>query len=183
MSVAKKHAAFLVAFMVFGGHAQAQFKGMAEPMPAMPAAPMAMPAPITAPYLGPSAAPITSAPSLKPGVDIPAAAPAAAVPDATAAVPATAPTTMVPGCPDGPDCPPEPKGEGPFNEAVKEMLKEFAKCEAEGKSLETCLFDDPPPPNLSQLTEDDRMQLMKCLGSSDLSATKVRWSGCLVGAD
>ena len=31
----------------------------------------------------------------------------------------------------GPDCPPEPEGEGPFSEAVKEMLKEFVKCEAE----------------------------------------------------
>jgi hypothetical protein len=63
------------------------------------------------------------------------------------------------------------------------MLKEFAKCEAKGKSLETCLSDDPPPPNLSQLTQEDPAQLVQCLGSSDLSATEVRWSGCLVGAD
>jgi hypothetical protein len=177
-----KHAAFLVAFLVLSGHAQAQFKGMAEPMPAVPAAPMAVPVPVTAPDLGAATAPITSAPSVAPEVDVPTAAPAEA-PGTTGAIPATTPTVMVPGCPDGPDCPPEPEGEGPFSEAVKEMLKEFAKCEAEGKSLETCLSDDPPPQNLSQLTQEDRAQLVQCLGSSDLSATKVRWSGCLVGAD
>ena len=63
------------------------------------------------------------------------------------------------------------------------MLKEFAKCEAEGKSLNSCFTDDPPPPHLSQLTQEDRAQLVQCLGSSDLSVTKVLWSGCLVGAD
>ena len=46
MSLAK-HTAFLVAFLVLSGHAQAQFKGVAEPMPAVTAAPMAMPAPVT----------------------------------------------------------------------------------------------------------------------------------------
>ena len=51
-----KHAAFLVAFLVLNGHAQAQFKGMAERMPAMPAASMAVPAPVTAPDLGPTTA-------------------------------------------------------------------------------------------------------------------------------
>lgn len=182
MSVAKKHAVLLAAFLVFGGHAQAQFKGVAEPVPAMPVAPIAAPA-IAAPAIGLSAAPITSAPGIEPAVGAPAAAPAAAAPDTTTAVPGTAPTMMVPGCPEGPDCPPEPEGEGPFSEAVKEMIKEFAKCEAEGKSLDRCLSDDPAPPHLSQLTEEDRMQLTQCLGSSDLSATRERWSGCLVGAD
>ena len=86
---------------------------------------------------------------------------------------------MILGCPDGPDCAPEPEGLG---DADKEVLKEFAKCAAEGKSLDTCLSDDPPPA-LSQLTEEDRAQLAQCLGTSDLSATKERWSGCLVGAD
>jgi hypothetical protein len=181
MSLAK-HAAFLIASLVLSGHAQAQFKGVAEPMPAMPAPPMAVPAPVTAPDLGAATAPITSAPSVAPEVDAPAAAPAAA-PETTGAIPATTPTAMVPGCPEGPDCPPEPEGEGPFSEAVKEMLKEFAKCEADGKSLETCLSDDPPPPHLSQLTQEDRAQLVQCLGSSDLSATKELWPGCLVGAD
>jgi len=176
-----KHVPLLVAFLVLSGHAQAQFKGMAEPIPAMPAGPMAVPAPVTAPDLGAATAPITSAPSVAPEVDVPTAP--AAAPETTGAIPATKPTVMVPGCPDGPDCPPEPEGEGPFSEAVKEMLKEFAKCEAEGKSLETCLSDHPPPPNLSQLTQEDRAQLVQCLGSSDLSATKVRWSECLVGAD
>ena len=176
MSLAK-HVAFPVAFLVLSGHAQAQFKGMAEPMPAVTAAPMAMPTPVTAPNLGAAPSPTTSAPSVAPGV--PVAAPAAA-PETTGAIPATAPTAMVPGCPDGPDCPPEPEG---LSDADKEMLKEFAKCEAEGKSLDTCLSDDPSPAHLSQLTEEDRAQLVQCLGSSDLSATKERWSGCLVGPD
>ena len=175
-----KHAPLLVAFLVLSGHTQAQFKGMAEPMPAMPAAPM--PAPVTAPDLELTTAPITSAPSVAPEVYVPAAAPAAA-PQTTGAIPATSPTVTVPGCPDGPDCAPEPEGEGPFSEAVKEMVREFAKCEAERKSLETCLSDNPPPPNLSRLTQEDRAQLVQCLGSTDLSATEVRWRGCLVGAD
>ena len=175
-----KHAALLVAFLAVGGHAKAQFKGAAEPMPAMPAAPpMAVPAPTRAPDLGIATAPVTSAPSVAPEVDVPGAAPAAA-PETTGAIPATAPTAMAPGCPDGPDCPPEPEG---FSDANKDMMKEFAKCEAEGKSLETCLSDEPSPARLSQLTEEDRAQLMQCLGSSDLSATKERWSGCLVGPD
>jgi hypothetical protein len=175
MSLAK-HAAFVVASLVLSGHAQAQVKGMTKPMPAASAAPMAMPAPVMAPNLGTAPSPITSAPSVAPGV--PVAAPAAA-PEATGAIPATAPTAMILGCPDEPDCPPEPEGLG---DADKEMLKEFAKCAAEGKSLDTCLSDDPPLA-LSQLTEEDRAQLVQCLGSSDLSSTKERWSGCLVGAD
>ena len=143
----------------------------------MPAGPMAVPAPVTAPDLGAATAPITSAPSVGPEI-APATAPAAA-PEITGAISATTPTDVAAGCPDGPDCPPEPEG---FSDADKEMLKEFAKCEAEGKSLDTCLSDDPPPA-LSQLTEEDRAQLVQCLGSSDLSTTKERWSGCLVGAD
>ena len=171
-----KHAAFLVVFLVLSGHAQAQFKGVAEPMPAVTAAPIAMPAPVTVPNLGAAPSPLTLAPSVAPGV--PVVAPAAA-PETTGAIPATAPTAMILGCPDGPDCPPEPEGLG---DADKEILKEFAKCAAEGKSLDTCLSDDPPPA-LGQLTEEDRAQLVQCLGSSDLSTTKERWSGCLVGAD
>ncbi len=174
----RKHAALLAALLVLSGGAQAQFRGAAEP--AAPAAPMAMPAPVTTPDLRPATAPVISAPSVAPESAAPGAALAAA-PETTGAIPATTPTEMVPGCPGAPDCPPQPEGEGPFSEAVKEMLKEFAKCEAEGKSLETCLSDQPP--HLSQLTQEDRAQLAQCLGSSDLSATKVRWSGCLVGAD
>jgi hypothetical protein len=167
-----KHAAWLVAFLAVGGHAQAQFKGTAEPV-----APMAMPAPVMAPNLGTAPSPITSAPSVAPGV--PVVAPAAA-PAITGAISATTPTDVAAGCPDGPDCPPEPEG---FSDADKEMLKEFAKCEAEGKSLNACLSGDPPTPQLGQLTQEDRAQLVQCLGTSDLSTTKERWSGCLVGAD
>ncbi len=72
-----KHAAFLVVFLVLSGHAQAQFKGVAEPMPAVTAAPIAMPAPVTVPNLGAAPSPLTSAPSVAPGVLVvaPAAAP------------------------------------------------------------------------------------------------------------
>jgi hypothetical protein len=176
-----KCAALLLAVLLLSGPVLAQFKGVAEPMRAVPAAPMAVPAPVIAPDLGASTAPVTAAPSIAPEVDVPAAAPAA--PETTGAIPAAEPTVMTTECPGAPGCPPDLEGEGPFSEAVKEMLKEFAKCEAEGKSLETCLSDDPPAPQLSQLTQDDRAQLTQCLGSSDLSATKVRWSGCIVGAD
>ena len=175
MSLAK-HAALLVAFLVLGGHAQAQIKDVAESRPAVTATPMATPAPVTVPNLGAAPSPITSAPSVATGVPVAARA---AAPETTGAIPATAPTAMILGCPDGPDCPPEPEGLG---DADKEVLKEFAKCAAERKALDTCLSDDPPPA-LSQLTEEDRAQLVQCLGSSDLSSTKERWSGCLVGAD
>ena len=168
-----KHAAWLVAFLAVGGHARAQFKGTAEPVP-----PMAPTAPLTALDVGAAAAPIASAPSVGPEI-APATAPAAA-PEITGAISATTPTDVAAGCPDGPDCPPEPEG---FSDADKEMLKEFAKCKAEGKSLNACLSGDPPPPQLGQLTQEDRAQLVQCLGTNDLSTTKERWSGCLVGAD
>ena len=171
MSLAKL-IAFLVAFLALSGYAQAQFKGVAEPT--VTAAPVATPAPVMAPNLEVAPSPITSAPSIAPGAL--AAAPA---PETTGAIPDPAPTAMIPGCPDGPDCPAVPEGLG---DADKEMLNEFAKCEGEGKSLESCLSDNPPPA-LSQLTEEDRAQLAQCLGSGDLSATKKQWSGCLVGAD
>ena len=103
-------------------------------MPTVTAAPMAMPAPIMAPNVGSAPSPITSAPSVAPGV--PVAAPDAA-PETTGAIHAPTPTAMIPGCPDGPDCPPEPEG---LSDADQEMLKEFAKCEAEGKSLDRCLL-------------------------------------------
>ena len=167
-----KHAALLVAFLAVGGHARAQFKGTE------PAAPMAPTAPGTVLELGAAAAPIASAPRVGPEISPPATAPAAA-PEITGAISPTTPTDVAPGCPDGPDCPPVPEG---ISDADKEMLKEFAKCAAEGKSLDTCLSDDPPPA-LGELTEEDRAQLVQCLGSSDLSSTKERWSGCLVGAD
>lgn len=97
MSLAK-HAVFtfLVAFLILSGHAQAQFKGVTEPMPAVTASPMAMPAPVMAPNLGIAPSPITSAPSVAPGV--PVVAPAAA-PETIGAIPATAPTAMILGCP------------------------------------------------------------------------------------
>ena len=62
---AKMHAVLLVAFLVFGGRAQAQFKGVAEPMPAMPVAPIAAPV-ITAPALD-----FQRHPSLQPQVSSP----------------------------------------------------------------------------------------------------------------
>jgi hypothetical protein len=96
------------------------------------------------------------------------------------AAPAAPPAAvMVPGCPGRADCPPEPEGEGPLSEAAKEIIKEFVKCEVEGKSLDQCLLDDPPPPTLSSLKEDERTQLIGCLGSNNLSATRDFWDGCV----
>jgi hypothetical protein len=86
---------------------------------------------------------------------------------------------MVPGCPGRADCPPEPEGEGPLSEAAKEIVKEFAKCAAEGKPFDQCLLDDPPPPALTGLSDDERVQLTSCLGSNDLNATETLWSGCV----
>ncbi len=73
-----KHAAFLVAVLVLSGHAQAQFKGVAEPMPAVPTAPTAVAPPVMAPNLGAATAPITSTPTIAAEVDAAAAARAAA---------------------------------------------------------------------------------------------------------
>ena len=85
---------------------------------------------------------------------------------------------MVPGCPGRAECP-EPDGEGALSEAAKELLKEFVKCEAEGKSFDQCLLDDPPPPTLTGLSDAKRVQLTSCLGSTDLSATEGFWNGCV----
>jgi len=69
--------------------------------------------------------------------------------------------------------------EGPLSEAAKEILKEFAKCEVEGKSVEACLSEEPPPPQLSELSFEDLSRLRDCLGSSDLAATRDRWNSCV----
>ncbi len=165
---------WLVAFLFLVLPAKAQVREIPE----MPAPQMPMP---TVPNT--SSMPGSPDVSPAPSVDLPTATePAPAAPD-TGTIAPESPSATVPGCPGGPDCPPEPEGEGPFGEAVKEMLKEFAKCETQGKSLDECLSDNPPQPHLSQLTQEDRDQLVQCLGSSDLSVTKARWAGCLVGAD
>ena len=119
--------------------------------------------PISPPTMNPPPAVLAPAPSLEPTP--PMAAPPAAV--------------IVPGCPGRADCPPQPETEGPFSEAAKEIIKEFVKCEAEGKSLDQCLLDDPPPPTLSSLDDDERTQLTGCLGSQDLSATRDFWEQCV----
>jgi len=43
----KKRSAWLVVFVILGCPARAQLRGMPEAVPATPAAPMAMPAPIS----------------------------------------------------------------------------------------------------------------------------------------
>ena len=148
--------------------ARAQFRPVEIP-PTMPTVPT-LPPPVQALSPGqtnPSLAAPVPTPSVEPTPPIMAApaAPSAAV--------------MVPGCPGRADCPPEPEGEGPLSEAAKEIIKEFVKCEVEGKSFDQCLLDDPPPPTLSRLNEDERAQLTGCLGSNDLGATRDFWDGCL----
>jgi hypothetical protein len=165
--------------------ANAQFKApeaMAIPTPAAPMvtapitpAPIGMPTP-TSPMAIPI--PITPAPM---AIPIPMAIPTPAAP---AAIPTPTPIPMaiptpVPGCPGRSDCPPNPEGEDALSEAAEEILKEFIKCEIEGKSVEQCLADDPSPPQLSQFSYEDLSRLTQCLGSSNLSATKDRWSGCV----
>ena len=165
---------WLVAFLFLVLPAKAQVRESPE----MPAPQMPKPTVPNMPSI-PANPDVSPAPS----IDLPTATePAPAAPD-TGTIAPESPSMMVPGCPGGPDCPPEPEGEGPFSEPIREALKELAKCEAEGKSLDECLSAAPPPPSLSQLTQEDRVQLSACLGSNDLAATKDRWAGCLVGAD
>lgn len=174
MWLANNRTPWLLAFLLLVCPTRTQIREMPE-----------MPAPQTPTPTVPNipSIPDTPNPSPAPSVDWPTATQSAPATPDTGTIAPESPSTMAPGCPGGPDCPPEPEGEGPSGEAVKEMLKEFAKCEAEGKSLDECLSDNPPPPHLSQLTQEDRDQLVQCLGSSDLSVTKARWTGCLVGAD
>lgn len=159
-----------VAVFVIASSAQAQFRPVE--IPARPIVP-AMPAPMpTYPSL---TSPSLTTPSLAAPAPLPTfepAAPAIAAPAAPAAIAA-------PGCTVGVDCPPEPEGEGPLSEAAKEILKEFAKCAAEGKPFDQCLLDDPPPPTLTGLGDDERVQLTICLGSNDLNASESLWNGCV----
>ena len=124
----------------------------------------------------------------EPGVTLPnpgaapTPAPAIATPAPAVAAPAApAPAALVPGCPGRADCPPEPGAEGALSEAAKEIIKELVKCEVEGKSIDECLSDDPPPPRLAELNEAERSQLKSCLGSNDLAATQDLWSTCVPG--
>jgi hypothetical protein len=145
-------------------------------VPGRPVMPM-MPAPMPA-Y------PTLTMPNLAtPNLALPAPAPSFAPAAHAAIAPAEPPAAaIVPACPDRPDCPkPEGEGEGPLSEAAKEILKEFAKCAAEGKPFDQCLEDDPPPPTLSSLSDDERGQLTSCLGSNDLDATQNLWVGASPG--
>ena len=158
-----------VTLVAFGGPAQAQFK-VAPPIPATPAipTPMLMAPPMPSP-------PLTAAPALplapRPTFDVPNVS----VPAVTVLPTPPAVTTISPGCPEGPECLPE--GEGALSEAAKEILEELAKCQVQGKSVEQCLSDDPPPPQLSQLSGDALSRLTSCIGY-DLSGSRDRWAGC-----
>ena len=145
-------APLLIAFFAWASPALAQFRPIEIPtMPMVPAMPAPMPTypSLTIPNL---TTPNLAAPNLV--APTPALEPAAPVAAAPAEAPAAA--VMVPGCPGRADCPPEPEGEG--------ALKEFAKCAAEGKPFDQCLLDDPPPPTLAGLSDDERVQLTSCLG-------------------
>jgi hypothetical protein len=168
-------AALLSTSFAVAASAQAQFKPVEIPtMPAMPTLPAPMP---TLP--APSLSPTLTLPN--PGA-APTPAPAIATPVPVVAAPAApAPTALVPGCPGRADCPPEPGAEGALSEAAKEIIKELVKCEVEGKSIDECLSDDPPPPRLAELNEAERSQLKSCLGSNDLAATQDLWSTCVPG--
>jgi hypothetical protein len=136
-------------------------------LPAPPTT-LALPPPITTPP------PLVSTPLLQQAPSIDTTTPRIAVPQ-------PAPNaTIVPGCPNSnADCTPEEEGEGPLSEAAKEILKEFLKCAAEGKSFDQCLVDDPAPTALANLNGDERAQLVNCLGSSDLNGTRDFWEPCI----
>ncbi|AGK56345.1 hypothetical protein HYPDE_23293 [Hyphomicrobium denitrificans 1NES1] len=124
--------------------------------------------------LGPTlATPSVTRPSTAPSL----AAPLIAAPIREAPI-AAAPALVVPACPGRADCPPQAESEGTLSEAAREILKEFAKCEVEGKSLAQCLSDAPPPPRLSTLSTLERARLTDCLGSDELDSTKELWSRC-----
>ena len=166
--------AWLATLVAFSWPAQAQFKVAPTPMPVTPAIPTPMPmvTPMPSPTL-PVTPVLPIAPSPTFGV------PNVAVPEVSV-LPTTVPpvTTVPPGCPGGPECPTE--GEGALSEAAREILEELAKCEVEGKSVEQCLSDDPPPPLLSQLSGDNLSRLTSCIGH-DLSSSRDRWAACAAG--
>ena len=166
--------AWLATIVAFSWPAQAQFKVAPTPMPVMPAIPMPMPmvTPMPSPPL-----PVTPVLPLAPSPTF--VVPNVAVPEVTV-LPTPVPpvTTGSPGCPGGPECLPE--GEGALSEAAREILEELAKCDVEGKSVEQCLSDDPPPPLLSQLSGDNLSRLTSCIGH-DLSSSRDRWAACAAG--
>jgi hypothetical protein len=84
-------------------------------------------------------------------------------------------TVVVPPCQTGETCPDQPEPKSDFEKAVEDIMNEFGKCMGEGKPLEQCLMDDPPPPVFTKTAAD----LLACLGSSDLAETKDKWEGCL----
>jgi hypothetical protein len=160
----------LIASFALASSAQAQFRPVE-----IPARPIVLVTPAPMPTYPSLTSPSLTTPSLAAPAPLPTfepAAPAIAVPAAPAAIAA-------PGCTIGVDCPPALEGKGPLSEAAKEILKEFAKCAAEGKPFDQCLLDDPPPPTLTGLSDDERVQLTSCLGSDDLNATESLWNGCV----
>lgn len=176
MSSAIMRTACLFAFVALGASelALAQFKPIPPPMPTFhPPPPMPMP-PLT--VITPT--PVTPIPSF-PTPSLPAPRPAPDLNTTAIAPTGPAPPAVAPGCPGQPGCPPASEGKGPLGELAEELLKEFAKCEAEKKPIETCLSDDPPPFQLRQLSTEGLSRLTQCLGSSNLSATRDRWNGCV----
>lgn len=138
----------------------------------VPAAPLGL-----TPLAATSATRSSTVPSLAaaPLVTMPVrAAPIAATPAAPAAI------AVVPACPGRAGCPPQAEPEGPLSEVAREIIKEFAKCKVEGKSLAQCLSDAPPSTRLSTLSTVERTRLTDCLGSNDLTSAKDLWSGCAV---
>ena len=170
MWFAKRRSALLVAFVALSGaaHGAQSFKptpAPAVPKPAFPTPILPMPAPTPTTPAAPMPSPILTPPNLP------------APPPAPAAQPPS--TTVSPECPGAPGCPPLHEPEGVLSELAEEIFKELIKCEAEGKSLDSCVNDEPRPPQLYGLPGDQFNPLMECLGSNDLSVAKTRWNQCL----
>ena len=166
--------ALLVAFVVFGGTAQAQsYKPAPAPMPALPRPVLPMPpmppTTITTPAPMPTPVPTPIPPGLP-------TLPFAPQPTNNPLPLAEPPPKRE--CPGAPGCP-SVESEGTLSELAEEVLKELVKCEAEGKSLDSCVNDEPRTLRLYKLPEDQFQPLIQCLGANDLSITKARWSQCL----
>ncbi len=152
---------WLIGVLTLASQTQAQFKPAPTPLPTPMPMPMPMPMPNPTPLPMPTPAPVPS--------PTPTPAP----------IPAPSPMPSL-GCPGHPVCPTPEKSEDELSEAAKEILEELAKCEAQGKSIDECLSDYPPPPRLNDLSNEQLGRLTDCVGANSLTASKARWKRCLI---
>jgi hypothetical protein len=154
----------LISFLTMASQTQAQFKPAPTPLPT----PMPMPMPMPTPLPMPNPTPMP----------MPAPTPTPMPTPTPTPIPAPSPMPSL-GCPGDPNCSTPEKGDDELSEAAKEILEELAKCEAQGKSIDECLSDYPPPPRLNDLSNEQLKRLAVCVGANALTASKDRWKGCV----